>query len=391
MNELKVAHYRLRVAAENIDMSRPFDVESAMSEVSALKEFLARFETNLAANMTPKSLHECNVNPREARTLIRRASSFWDDDVPVAHQDEILRALSNLSPDSKRREEIYDAAAQEVRNYNRPTHPDQTWKFTRDQVLAENQRLAKDPLQARAQRRFTLHAPDEDGGAKFSGYVTPEIGALLQSMLDQSFGATPKDGDETRTIRQRQHDAFARVVRWASSNRVEATGHASLVVSVTEDDEFDLYRRFPTNTAFELNLLELANLGHSRITDFIAVHTHTGAVKKLVSARRTAGFYLRIALLAEQLVCQYPGCDVPAGRCEAHHIIPWSQCHKTALENLGLMCRNHHRRNHDDWDGPHMEKRAGHARWIDRLGMAENTSPAAKKAAGKRIRTKPPG
>lgn len=386
MNDLELAHCHITLAATKIDPYNHIAMSETMAQLQQLREDIARFETSLASHLDLSDLTGAGVNPRHARVLLKRAESTWEEGVEAEHQDEILRALSSLSPSSERGDEIYNQAATEVLRYNRPTSPEQTWRFTRDLVAAENLRLATDPLQARAQRRFTLHKPDEHGGAKFSGYTTPEIGALLQSLMDQAFSTTSNEEGDLRTVRQRQHDAFAEVVQRASSERVVSTGHAALVASISENDHLDLLQRFPTNTAFSLNLLEIAALGADRITDYIAVHTHTGAVKQLITANRSASFEQRVAMLAEQLVCQYPGCDVHAGRCDAHHVTPWSMCRETALSNLAFMCRTHHRKNHDDRSGPHMKKDQQGCCWSDHKGEVENNSPAAKRAAGKRLR-----
>lgn len=212
MQDLETAHCHIRLAASTINLHSPYDVQLAMTALTEIRETIARFKTEPAGQMDLGQLTRAGVNPRHARTLIRRAENEWDDGVPADHQDEILRALSSLCPTSTRREEIYDTAATEVVGYTRATSPEQTWRFTRDLVQEENQRLATDPIHARAQRRFTLQKPDEHGGAKFSGYVTPEIGALLQALMDQTFSTTPKNEGDLRTVAQRQHDAFAEVV-----------------------------------------------------------------------------------------------------------------------------------------------------------------------------------
>ncbi len=51
---------------------------------------------------------------------------------------------------------------------------------------------------------------------------------------------------------------------------------------------------------------------------------------------------IRTALLVRDQGCVFPGCDAPAARCEAHHIIPWWAGGRTALSNLALLCHSHH-------------------------------------------------
>ncbi|HKX76094.1 MAG TPA: HNH endonuclease signature motif containing protein [Acidimicrobiia bacterium] len=51
-------------------------------------------------------------------------------------------------------------------------------------------------------------------------------------------------------------------------------------------------------------------------------------------------------MIARDRHCQHPGCDRPARWCDIHHIIPWAEGGPTALWNLTLLCRYHHRRVH---------------------------------------------
>ena len=45
--------------------------------------------------------------------------------------------------------------------------------------------------------------------------------------------------------------------------------------------------------------------------------------------------------------CTFPGCDRPAGWCEAHHIIWWDDFGPTDLDNLTLLCSHHHHLCHE--------------------------------------------
>ena len=54
------------------------------------------------------------------------------------------------------------------------------------------------------------------------------------------------------------------------------------------------------------------------------------------------------ALVVRDQHCQAPGCDRPPDSCEAHHIVHWTRGGPTNLENLQLLCWNHHRYRHTD-------------------------------------------
>lgn len=57
---------------------------------------------------------------------------------------------------------------------------------------------------------------------------------------------------------------------------------------------------------------------------------------------RLADTKMRTALIARDGGCVYPGCDAPAGWCDAHHVIEYSKGGTTVIVNLALLCRHHH-------------------------------------------------
>ena len=70
--------------------------------------------------------------------------------------------------------------------------------------------------------------------------------------------------------------------------------------------------------------------------------------------------------------CIFPGCEVPAPECEAHHIQPWLVGGRTVPDNLVLVCPHHHRTvQHDPGDDKH---------WTIRMrpdGLPEAIPPAS--------------
>ena len=68
-----------------------------------------------------------------------------------------------------------------------------------------------------------------------------------------------------------------------------------------------------------------------------------GAALFLGRSQRLATRAQRLALIARDGGCCFPGCDRPAAWCEAHHVIPWLDGGPTDIDNLCLLCRYHHR------------------------------------------------
>jgi hypothetical protein len=57
---------------------------------------------------------------------------------------------------------------------------------------------------------------------------------------------------------------------------------------------------------------------------------------------------IRRALIARDHGCRFPSCNRPHPWTDAHHVVHWADGGVTAIENLVLLCREHHRAIHDD-------------------------------------------
>ena len=74
-------------------------------------------------------------------------------------------------------------------------------------------------------------------------------------------------------------------------------------------------------------------------------------------------------LLARDRTCRFPGCRQPSSRSDIDHAQSWESGGETKPENLGLLCRRHHRlKTHGRWDL--VSNSDGSCEW---------TSPAGKK------------
>jgi hypothetical protein len=53
--------------------------------------------------------------------------------------------------------------------------------------------------------------------------------------------------------------------------------------------------------------------------------------------------WLRDVVSVRDVHCTVDGCEVPAHRCEVHHVRPWALGGLTDIQNLALLCVRHHR------------------------------------------------
>ena len=82
--------------------------------------------------------------------------------------------------------------------------------------------------------------------------------------------------------------------------------------------------------------------------DAATVTMHHGPASEVLDVgrrTRTISPALRRALATRDGHCRFPGCR--ARRCDAHHLEHWAHGGETALDNLVLLCRRHHRAVHE--------------------------------------------
>ena len=194
-----------------------------------------------------------------------------------------------------------------------------------------------------------------DGMVTYDGICDPETGAIHNAAINAEMARDRVERDP-RTPAQRRFDALTNLLR-RSLDRGElgetrnVRPHVTVVVDLDE---------LPGNTPeFTANVrTESRHNGHlsaatlERLTcdcDISRVIT-TGRSEILNVGRATRNPSPAIwkALVVRDRHCQAPGCDRLPESCEAHHIVHWSRGGPTNLDNLQLLCWNHHRHRHTD-------------------------------------------
>ena len=204
----------------------------------------------------------------------------------------------------------------------------------------------------RLHQRRRLHASVTFlGMVLVDGDLDPESGETLLTALRAVVDAESRSQDaDDRTPAQRRADALVKICRqWLdSSARPTVAGerpHLTLTVgaeelhaSSGESAELDHVGPVPSKTArrlvCEASVMRVVLAGRSEPLDV---------------GRRTAVTppAIRRAVIVRDRRCRFPGCDRPHTWCDAHHVVHWADGGSTALQNLLLLCRRHHRMVHD--------------------------------------------
>ena len=108
-------------------------------------------------------------------------------------------------------------------------------------------------------------------------------------------------------------------------------------------------------------------------------HGPGGEILDVGRRTRTISPALRRALAARDRRCRFPGCG--NRRVDAHHIRHWADGGRTALDNLVLLCRRHHRAVHEEGFRVTMDA-AGDVRFAHPDGRPLVEAPPAPAWAG---------
>ncbi|MCX5042036.1 HNH endonuclease [Aldersonia sp. NBC_00410] len=208
--------------------------------------------------------------------------------------------------------------------------------------------------------------------SSIKGLIDPELRAYLEPILAKLAApgmCNPEDetptveGEpneheakrDTRSMGQRQHDAVKAMCR-------------GLLVS----GELGQHRGLPVTVIVSTTLCELtetagpaATAGGSLlpIRDLVRLAAHANRYLAVFDdlddrplylgrAKRIANPDQRIVLHARDVGCSFPGCNVPGYLTEAHHVREWVDSGATDIDNLTLVCPEHHKlagRSADQW------------------------------------------
>jgi hypothetical protein len=218
------------------------------------------------------------------------------------------------------------------------------------------QHVETDDADERAFARRHLHvSPTLDGMVRVDGDRDRETGQVvlsaLRSVLDadaRSNGAT-SDG---RTPAQRRADALGEICRryLDAGTRPAVAGERPHLLVIAETDAL-------TGGS---GRAEFADTGSIRRPDLrrlacdasVSRVIRRGRSEPLDVGRKTAVVppAMRRALIVRDGGCRFPGCDRPHSWCDAHHVVHWADGGETAVRNLILLCRPHHRAVHRDFE-----------------------------------------
>ena len=208
------------------------------------------------------------------------------------------------------------------------------------------------------QRRYLHIGEPQDGVIRLDGLLDAEGGATVRTALAELMKPVKNDD---RSYGQRGADALVELCRQRSGSTGDSSGpRPQLIIRASLDTlagisgapagELEAGGTVPAETVQR----------YACDTALIRMTGRTELEHERNHASRTIPASTRRALEARDRRCVWPGCGRPAVWCDGHHLVWWTKGGKTALTNLALLCRPHHRLVHEG--GWSVERRKEH--WL---------------------------
>lgn len=184
-----------------------------------------------------------------------------------------------------------------------------------------------------------------DGMAAIDGLLDTEGATFVREALQ--FLAKPADADG-RTPAQRRADALVEMARFVIRHHDIPVGTKRRGPRITVSVP---YQSLLDGQPGHLGSEALSGAAIRRLCCDAGIHrlVTAGASTVLDHGRRTRTVPDSLfAVIAERDGgCRWPGCEVPANFCDAHHAEHWGDLGETEPDNLALLCWHHHHSLHE--------------------------------------------
>lgn len=242
---------------------------------------------------------------------------------------------------------------------------------------------------AERDRRHVTLSPAPDAMAWLTAYLPAHDAVACLTAID-ALAANPVPGDD-RGADARRADALVDVLRDVLDVGVTASGapvtarhgrrpHLQVTVAATTllglDDEPATLAGYGPVPATMARRIAADGTWRRLLTDAESgVLLHRGRVTYRPGADLTG------TVIARDVTCRFPGCRVPADRCDLDHVRPFDTrrpaADQTTPENLQALCRHHHRlKTHTAW-AVHRDATTGITSWRSPGGRSHRRLPEA--------------
>jgi hypothetical protein len=309
---------------------------------------------------------------RQLDKLPQTQAAFARGDLGYQHVAVIAKAAEHVGSAAVRKEEGLLLKAAETMDAGQFVTVAKNFEHRVDATAALTEANA-------AYRRRYLHIGEPVNGlVRLDGLLDAEGGATVRTALNALCKPVKEDD---RSHGQRCADALVELCRRGSVSKGDGSGTKSdgagprpqLIIRAGHDTlagipgapagELDGGGTVPADTVQR----------HACDAALVVISGRNEMQQEMNHAARTIPAPTRRALEARDGHCVWPGCGRPEAWCDGHHLVWWTRGGKTALPNLALLCRPHHRNVHEG--GWKIERQSGG--WVV---MPPTRAPAADRS-----------
>jgi len=336
-------------ATRRFDKAGGYKADGAVGMVSWLRE-KGKLSGGAAAERVEMA--------RQLKELPRTEEALSRGEIGYQHAVTMARTAEHLGPVAVRKAETTLLKAAEAMDPGQFVTVAKNFEHQvdADAALTESNRAD--------QRRWLQIGEPVNGLARIEGQLVAEAAASLRTAMEPFM--KPRKGDE-RSAGQRAHDALAELARRAGRGHANGAdsgngaGPRPQLIVTTSVDTLAGIAGAPAGQLQWGGTIPAETVRRMGCDAAITRITGIGELEhEITHASRTTPPSMRRAMVARDGHCIFPGCDRPPPWCDAHHLKFWADSGPTKLENLGLVCGEHHRKVHEE--GWTLERKDG--RWV---------------------------
>jgi hypothetical protein len=219
------------------------------------------------------------------------------------------------------------------------------------------------------ERRVVLDSSVDGTAHLYLMDLPPDRAVRIRDHLDSAARSLRTEG-ETRTMDQLRADVVLDLLDPIDPAAPGSRRRGALVLTVDlatlaglTEASGDLGGYGPVVADIARQVAEASRLGEWR---FVVTDDQRRSLQAGLTRRRPVAAARRM-VEAMHPICVFPGCRVPASRCDLDHTDPWAQSSRTSVNGLAPLCRRHHiLRHRGSWR--YQRTGAGDHDWVSPLG-----------------------
>ncbi|HET9261303.1 MAG TPA: DUF222 domain-containing protein [Acidimicrobiia bacterium] len=199
-------------------------------------------------------------------------------------------------------------------------------------------------LESQMVRRGFSLSPTIKGMRRIDGWMTQLAGEALEAAL--SAHMPPPSPDDTRTTRQRRHDALEEMANChlAHENEAQVGGERPQIQLLTDIDGL---RGIAGGRHETMDTASIVDVETIRLVacDSSVCRIIFGPDSEILDVGRKTRVWSvsqRRAIIARDRTCTWKGCERPARWADIHHLDHWADGGITSVDQGVLLCRFHH-------------------------------------------------